>query len=121
MASQSALRKAMLREVYRRSAGNLYAIVDLNEVAKSLGLSRADATIVALQLGAKNWVTFSQNFEGGDMSPTIIGIEEAERMEKPLLKRWPSEHPVFFGFLMSLLAVTVSKLLDLAIKHFAGQ
>src|SRR5262249_34284373 len=49
-----------------------------------------------------------------------IGIEEAEKMERPFFQRWPSEHPVLFGFLMSVLAsiltLSASKILDAFLK-----
>jgi hypothetical protein len=114
--SQAALREAMLREVCQRSKGSEAALIALQEIAAAMKLPLDDARTIAGQLAAKGWVTFRQNIAGGDLSPTIAGVEEAEKMERSLLKRWPGEHPYLFAaaifFTTTIVSVTISIILN---------
>jgi hypothetical protein len=120
MRSQAALRKLMLRELYRRSQGNVGILVDLNELVAALEIQVQEAETVAKQIAAKRWADFTQHARGGLLAITMSGIEEAEKMEIPVLRRWPSEHPVLFGFLMSVFAsaltLSIGKILDILLK-----
>jgi hypothetical protein len=104
MPNYQTLRRVILRELYARTGGNLMTCVWLNELARALSLEQADADAASLHLAQKGLVTYSRDTTGdGGLSMTIHGVEEAEKMTRPFLQRWPSEHPVLFGSLMAVL------------------
>jgi hypothetical protein len=105
MPSQASLRRTLLVEVFRRSGADTERAVSLSEVAEALKLSNDDAAVIARQVAGKRWIKFYSPTVDPKfvMVMTMRGIEEAERMEKPFLKRWPSDHPLLFGVLMSII------------------
>jgi hypothetical protein len=83
----------------------------LSEIAKSLDVPmRPEALTVARQLKLAGVVGFKEDSDfDGLLNLTLKGIEEAERMEKPWHKRWPSEYPILFAAIISLFtALTVA-------------
>jgi DNA-binding MarR family transcriptional regulator len=108
MASHPLLRRKALLEIHRRSGGDTERRIKIVELAQELNLPANDVVVTARQLEGKEWVRFSARtldpeFTHWSITMTIRGIEEAERMQQPVLRRWPSEHPVVFGLFMSVI------------------
>ncbi len=107
--TDSFLRKQMLRLLYRESNGSIERAVNVATIAKTLNIELEKAAVVAGQIGesGKRWARFSGHSGGGILRITVQGIEEAEKMERPLLIQWASEHPFLlsslFGAAMSVL------------------
>jgi hypothetical protein len=118
MPSRSAQRKALLREIFIRTNGDLQSVVTLSDLATALNISLNDTKVIVLQLVEKNLLKKPYLFTNGDglVSITMHGTEECEKEEKPFFQRWPSEHPVSFGFLMSIFTGLVMLILGRFIK-----
>jgi hypothetical protein len=96
------LRQAMLAEVARRTGCNIRVAAQMTDLVSALKLPMHDAVTIARQLSAKGWIAYEGNDDGGYTVITIQGVEEAERMERPFLQRWPHEHPFLYAAMTSL-------------------
>ncbi len=109
------LRKALLRELFLRSRGSLKVCLSVSELPDTMNLANAMAARgnrfdaadslakrAAEQLEAKGWVAIDPNEPTIGLRITMPGIEEAEKAMEPVHQRWPREHPIFFGVLMSI-------------------
>jgi hypothetical protein len=105
MPNYSAQRKEMLRQVFIETGSDPKNNLAVSELGKRLNKpSRNDVMVIARQLAERNLIRLNETFgDGGFVNITMNGIEESERLEKSALRRWPSEHPVFFGSLMSVI------------------
>jgi hypothetical protein len=117
--SQSALRRDLLKELHRRSGGDVTRDVTVSDVAKSLNVDEGEIRVVAQQLAQKGSMKAADEEYHYSlvMRITMAGVEEAEKMDKPFLQRWPSEQPVLFGFLMSVITGLVMLLLGKLMNH----
>ena len=76
--------------------------------------------VLSLQLKAKGWATPSLMLSGdGTVFITQTGIEEAEKMDRPFLVRFPGEHPMVWGFISSIAGAGLIKLIDLIFGWFS--
>jgi hypothetical protein len=73
-----------------------------------------------VKLGWITWLGTDVRTSEGLLNITMKGIEEAEKMERPILQRWPSDHPVAFGTLMSLLSGIVILCLQTVVKFYTA-
>lgn len=120
MANHAALRKTVLMEIYRQSAGDMDRPLRVAEIAKALNLSANDVVVIVGQLEGKLLARFqSRTFdpeERWSVAITMRGIEEAENMEKPFVKRWMSDHPAVVGVIGSIIGsvttIGLTRLMD---------
>jgi hypothetical protein len=119
MKGQKGLRKGLLLELYRHSRGDLTREVSVEELASSLNEDEEAVILVVRQLAEKRWLTVDENpyHTSSILKITMSGVEEAERLDKPFHQRWPSEHPLLFGFLMSVVTGVVMLLLGRLINR----
>jgi DNA-binding MarR family transcriptional regulator len=108
MPSQARLRKTVLMDIYRQSGGDIERHINVAEMAESLAMPAKELVVIIGQLEAKTLARFGvkirdhPEFKRYTVMITMHGIEEAEKMEQPLLRRWPSEHPVLLATLSSI-------------------
>lgn len=113
----AALRKRLLKEVYRRSGGNLESQIDCHELAAELKLPIAELMVIAEQLIAKKLLHYlhrplTADFRGWKIGMTMPGIEEAEKMERNWLKRYYEDHFALYSAAWTFIILVCSVLLN---------
>jgi hypothetical protein len=100
MASHAGKRRLVLLEIHRSLGGDLKSSIELKDLADNLGWVPEEILLVVRQLVADG---LAKSGSPGRVMITINGLKEAEKLDKPFHQRWPGEHPILFGFLMSVI------------------
>ena len=112
----ASLRKHALREVYRRSGGNLLKNIGLVELAATLELQPDDMLVITLQMEARDWIHSAIAVAGqqvrieatGFLRITMCGIEEAEKMERHWLRQFYEDHVVLWSLVVLIAGFALS-------------
>jgi hypothetical protein len=117
MPNPAVLRNAMLVAAYRQTHGTPDTMVDMKYLLPRLGLTSGQREEVARQIAGRGWAAFDQSIHGQYLALTMRGIEVAEDLERPLLRRWPSDHPVLLSFVASIIGGVVALFLGRALDR----
>jgi hypothetical protein len=112
MESQKALRVRALVELYRQSGGDIEKKIAVGDLAKGLKADEDAVRIVVNHL-QQQFLAFG---ESDFVQITVLGIEDAELMEQPLVTRFPRDHPYWFGLFIAIGTIVLNKVVDLIFK-----
>jgi hypothetical protein len=107
------LRKRLLKEVYRRTGGDMQCQIDCDALASEMGWLLTDLMLIVEQLIAKTCLQYlhrplTAGYAGWKIAITMHGIEEAEKMERTWFQRFYEDHVVVWSLVLLILGFVLS-------------
>ncbi len=87
----------------RLSDGNRHALIDMEKATREAGLRAEETAVAAQYLRRKGWARLELLTGKGYAQITAAGLDEADRLQAPVWRRWARDRVVAVAVVVSLL------------------
>ena len=122
MSDHARLRKALLKQLYVHTEGDLAREVRLSELRDALKIPQDYAGVIVGQLVGKGWMKVIHKPLTADSGPwtvaiTMQGVEEIEKMERGWLRSLYEDHFAVYSAIWTIAVIAIGVLLNVGARH----